>query len=146
MILISATGGGSLATLRVSDPDFEGLGWWVDSHGFGDGGAVHPAPRDLIELVGVEHAQHQHGVDDDDPPEEGDGETPPAIAELEADDEVQEEDHVDDAVDDSLLEGDQEEHPRADEDPVFAEHVPHPASCTHKRETLSDVKCAQVKQ
>ena len=45
---------------------------------------------------------------------------------LEGEHEVQEEDHVDDAVDDSLLERDQQEHARAHEYPVLAEHVPHP--------------------
>ena len=45
---------------------------------------------------------------------------------LEADDEVEEEDHVDDAVDDGLLDADDEEHGGAHQDPVLAAHVPHP--------------------
>ena len=45
-------------------------------------------------------------------------------AHLERDDEVEEEDHVDDAVDDRLLDRDDEKHGRADEDPVLAAEHP----------------------
>ena len=42
---------------------------------------------------------------------------------LERDDKEEEEDHVDDAVDDNLLYRDEQQHPSADEDPVFAHHL-----------------------
>ena len=45
---------------------------------------------------------------------------------LECDHEVEEEHHVDDAVDDSLLEGDEQEHARTHKDPVLTQHVPQP--------------------
>ena len=45
------------------------------------------------------------------------------FAYLEKDDEDQEEDHVDGAVDDHLLHGDEQQHPSADEDPVFTHHL-----------------------
>ena len=45
---------------------------------------------------------------------------------LERDDEVQEQHHVDDAVDNRVLHGHDEEHSSTDHDPVLAAHVPDP--------------------
>ncbi len=49
---------------------------------------------------------------------------------LECDDEVEEEHHVDDAVDDGLLHGHHEEQNRTHDDPVLGQKVPDPRSCS----------------
>lgn len=58
------------------------------------------------------------------------------VTDLEDDDEEEEEDHVDDAIDDNLLNGDEQKHPSADEDPVLAHDLHQKVACvkrsTHK--------------
>ena len=57
--------------------------WWDwYLHVVGPAGDVVPRLWRVAELVGVDDTQHQHGVDDDHPPEDMARDTPPAITQL----------------------------------------------------------------
>ena len=51
-----------------------------DLHGRSEPGGVHPVFWELVKLVGVDDAEHQHGIHDGHPPEEVDRKTPEPVA------------------------------------------------------------------